>query len=76
MKKLSLLLVSIICLLIPHLLRKILRKKLLGCKNSSGRKRKQSIAENIDLTGVDAEAFWKLYDQYEAQRQDCRKSRN
>jgi len=32
---------------------------------------KASIIEyNVDLTGVDGDAFWKLYNQYEAQRQD------
>ena len=35
-----------------------------------GQEKKAIIAANIDLTGVNSDAFWKLYDQYEKQRQD------
>ena len=37
---------------------------------------KASIMEqNIDLTGVNSDAFWKLYDEYEKQRQELGKAR-
>ena len=35
-----------------------------------GQEKKAIIEANIDLTGVDSDAFWKLYGQYEKQRQD------
>ena len=35
-----------------------------------GDEKRTIIAENVNLEGVDADKFWKLYDQYEAQRQD------
>ena len=35
-----------------------------------GQEKKAIIEANIDLAGVDSDAFWKLYDQYEKQRQD------
>jgi hypothetical protein len=33
------------------------------------------IKENIDLTGVNSDAFWKLYNEYEEQRQELGKAR-
>jgi len=33
------------------------------------------IEQNIDLTGVNGDAFWKLYNEYETQRQDLGKAR-
>jgi hypothetical protein len=33
-----------------------------------GSEKKEIIAENIDLSGVDAAKFWQLYDEYEAAR--------
>lgn len=35
-----------------------------------GSEKKAIIEGNVDLTGVDADAFWKLYAQYEKERQD------
>lgn len=35
-----------------------------------GDEKRTIIDENVNLEGVDADKFWKLYDQYEAQRQD------
>ena len=35
-----------------------------------GAEKKTIIEENLDLTGVDAEAFWKLYSEYEESRQE------
>lgn len=40
-----------------------------------GDEKRQIIAENIDLTGVNEADFWKLYDAYENQRQDLGKAR-
>lgn len=35
-----------------------------------GSEKKAIIEENVDLTGVDADAFWKLYNDYEKQRRE------
>lgn len=35
-----------------------------------GSEKKAIIEGNVDLTGVDANAFWKLYSEYEKERQD------
>ncbi|MDN3644093.1 hypothetical protein QWY87_15365 [Lutimonas halocynthiae] len=35
-----------------------------------GSEKKAIIEENVDLTGVNADSFWKLYDEYENQRQE------
>jgi len=35
-----------------------------------GDEKRTIIEENVNLEGADAEKFWKLYDQYEAQRKD------
>lgn len=35
-----------------------------------GSEKKAIIEGNVDLTGVDADAFWKLYGEYEKQRQE------
>ena len=40
-----------------------------------GEEKREIIAENIDLTGVNSDAFWKLYDEYEKQRVDLGNAR-
>lgn len=35
-----------------------------------GDEKKMIIEQNVDLSGVDSDAFWKLYDQYEKSRQE------
>ena len=35
-----------------------------------GSEKKAIIEENVDLTGVNADSFWKLYSEYEKQRQE------
>jgi hypothetical protein len=35
-----------------------------------GSEKREIIAENINMEGVNTDAFWKLYDEYESQRQD------
>ncbi|MEN8124810.1 MAG: hypothetical protein ABFR32_06715 [Bacteroidota bacterium] len=40
-----------------------------------GSEKKAIIDENINLYGVDSEKFWKLYDEYEAQRRDIAKEK-
>ena len=35
-----------------------------------GAEKKAIIEQNVDLSGQDGNAFWKLYDEYEAQRQE------
>ena len=40
-----------------------------------GSEKRAIIEDNVDLTGVDGVAFWKLYDEYEAQRKDLGKAK-
>ena len=40
-----------------------------------GSEKKAIIEENVDLTGVDADSFWKLYSEYEKQRQEIGQSK-
>lgn len=40
-----------------------------------GSEKKEIIAENINMEGVNTDEFWKLYDEYEAQRQDLGRER-
>jgi hypothetical protein len=40
-----------------------------------GDEKRTIIAENIDFEGVDMDAFWKIYDNYESQRQDLGRER-
>lgn len=40
-----------------------------------GAEKRTIIEENVDLTGVDGSAFWKLYDEYEKSRQDIGKAK-
>jgi hypothetical protein len=69
MKKLSLLLVSLF-FINTSFAQENTAEEIAWMQELFGQEKKAIIAENIDLTGVNTEAFWKLYDQYEAQRQD------
>ena len=40
-----------------------------------GAEKRVIIEENIDLTGVNSDVFWKLYDEYEKERQDLGKAK-
>lgn len=40
-----------------------------------GSEKREIIAENINMEGVNTDAFWKLYDEYEAQRQEIGKEK-
>ena len=40
-----------------------------------GAEKKSIIEQNVDLSGVDGNAFWKLYDEYETQRRELGKAR-
>ena len=40
-----------------------------------GDEKRTIIAENIDFEGVNMDAFWKIYDNYESQRQDLGRER-
>jgi len=44
-------------------------------QNLFGAEKKAIIEGNIDLTGVDSAAFWKLYNEYEAVRKDIGKDK-
>jgi len=69
MKKLSLLLVSLF-FINTSFAQENTAEEIAWMQELFGQEKKVIIAENIDLTGVNTEAFWKLYDEYEAQRQD------
>lgn len=69
MKKLSLLLVSLF-FINASFAQDNTAEEIALMQELFGQEKKAIIAENIDLTGVNTEAFWKLYDEYEAQRQD------
>ena len=69
MKKLSLLLVSLF-FINTSFAQENTAEEIAWMQELFGQEKKAIIAENIDLTGVNTEAFWKLYDQFEAQRQD------
>ena len=74
MKKLSLLFVSLFFMNASFAQDDVAEEFAL-MQDIFGQEKKVIIAENIDLTGVDADAFWKLYDEYEAQRQDLGKAK-
>jgi len=44
-------------------------------QNLFGAEKKSIIEENVDLTGVDADAFWKLYQEYETTRKEIGKDK-
>ena len=44
-------------------------------QNLFGMEKKAIIEENIDLSGVNSDAFWKLYDQYEVERKELGKQK-
>lgn len=69
MKKLSLLLVGLF-FINTSFAQDNTAEEIAVMQQIFGQEKKAIIADNINLTGVDAEAFWKLYDEYEAQRQD------
>ena len=75
MKKLSLLLVSLLFISTAAFAQDNTAEEIALMQDLFGQEKKTIIAENVNLTGVDAEAFWKLYDEYEAQRQDLGKAR-
>lgn len=74
MKKLSLLLVSLF-FISASFAQDNTAEEIAVMQDIFGQEKKAIIADNIDLTGVDTEAFWKLYDEYEAQRQDLGRAR-
>lgn len=69
MKKLILLLVSFFFIGASYA-QDVSSEEITMIQELFGQEKKAIIAANIDLSGVDNDAFWKLYDEYEKQRQD------
>jgi hypothetical protein len=69
MKKLALLLVSLF-FINASFAQDDMAEEIAVMQELFGQEKRAIIAENIDLSGVNADAFWKLYDEYEAQREE------
>ena len=69
MKKLTLLLVSLFFIAASYA-QDVSSEEISMIQDLFGQEKREIIAANIDLTGVDNDAFWKHYDQYEKQRQE------
>lgn len=69
MKKITFFIVTILCF---HLgfSQDIAGDEIKLVQDLFGLEKKDIIAENINLAGVDANAFWALYDEYEASRKE------
>jgi len=74
MKKITLLLVSLFITGASYA-QDVSTEEIAMIQDLFGQEKKEIIAANIDLSGVDSDAFWKHYDQYEKQRQDIGKSK-
>lgn len=74
MKKITLLLVSLFITGASYA-QDVSSEEIAMIQDLFGQEKKEIIAANIDLSGVDSDAFWKHYDQYEKQRQDIGKSK-
>lgn len=69
MKKITLLLVSLFFIGVSYA-QDVSSEEITMIQDLFGQEKKEIIAANIDLSGVDSDSFWKLYDQYEKQRQE------
>jgi hypothetical protein len=74
MKRITLLLVSLIFVTAAYA-QDYTAEEIAMVQELFGQEKREIIADNIDLTGVNTEAFWKLYDEYETQRQEIGKSK-
>jgi hypothetical protein len=74
MKKITLLLVSLFITGASYA-QDVSTEEIAMIQDLFGQEKKEIIAANIDLSGVDSDAFWKHYDQYEKQRQEIGKSK-
>ena len=74
MKKITLLLVSLFFLTASYA-QDYTAEEIAMVQELFGQEKREIITDNIDLTGVNSEAFWKLYDEYEAQRQEIGKAK-
>jgi len=74
MKRITLLLVSLIFVTAAYA-QDYTAEEIAMVQELFGQEKREIIADNIDLTGVNPEAFWKLYDEYETQRQEIGKSK-
>lgn len=74
MKRITLLLVSLIFVTAAYA-QDYTGEEIAMVQELFGQEKREIITDNIDLTGVNAEAFWKLYDEYETQRQEIGRSK-
>lgn len=52
-----------------------LKEEIETVQDLFGAEKRIIIENNIDLTGVDSDKFWKIYDEYEAQRKEISKQK-
>jgi hypothetical protein len=69
MKKITLLITALLVFSISHA-QDVTTEEIQMVQELFGSEKKAIIEENVDLTGVNADSFWKLYTEYEKQRQE------
>lgn len=74
MKKISLIIVALFAFTFSYAQDDI-SEEIAMMQEIFGAEKASIIEQNIDLTGVNGDAFWKLYNEYEAQRQELGKAR-
>lgn len=74
MKKITLFIASLF-FLTASFSQEISSEEIAMVQELFGAEKRVIIEENIDLTGVNSDAFWKLYDEYEKERQDLGKAK-
>jgi hypothetical protein len=74
MKKITLFIASLF-FLTASFAQEVSSEEIAMVQELFGAEKRVIIEENIDLTGVNSDAFWKLYDEYERERQDLGKAK-
>lgn len=76
MKK-STIIAGIFCLLFANIItaQSTAKEEIDIIQGAFGAEKKEIMSKNIDFTGVDAAAFWKIYDEYEVARKAIGKDR-
>lgn len=64
MKKITLLITALLVFSISHA-QDVTTEEIQMVQELFGSEKKAIIEENVDLTGVNADSFWKLYTEYE-----------
>jgi Spy/CpxP family protein refolding chaperone len=76
MKK-STIIAGIFCFLFANVItaQSTVKEEIDIIQGAFGAEKKEIMAKNLDLTGVDATSFWKIYDEYEVERKAIGKDR-